>query len=204
MSTLAAVSQKNLTSPSQLPSNGVTKFWHPFGLGPLGEILQAFLHPQLYVRTYAYQYLQGRHALNAAGLWGHGLHASLPLLPFIQDNMVFNYLVYAFGWVSGLAIVALMIALLARVIWMSKKTSDVYSSQLVISLGAMFGLQNIYRVLNALGIVPLTGVDLPLLGINGVVLMTEFACLGVILSVYRRRNMVRRSSSHTKVSTDVE
>jgi cell division protein FtsW (lipid II flippase) len=167
----------------------------PLASGIGSARLQAYLHPQLYARTYAYQYIQGHKALTAAGPWGHGIHASLPLLPGIDGDMIFNYFVYAFGWVSGFVIVALIVALITRLIWMGRKTNDLYGQQLVFSIGVMLAIQFVYPVLMAFGILPLAAMGFPMFSTNGAVTITEFICVGVILSVYRRRNLLRRSSA---------
>ncbi|KRW90661.1 hypothetical protein SD51_13465 [Alicyclobacillus tengchongensis] len=162
------------------------------GLG--SHRLQAFLRPKLYAQTFAYQYVQGRKALSAAGLWGHGIHASLPMLPGIEDNMIFNYLVYVFGWIGGTVIVALMVALITRLIWMSRKTPDMYGQQLVFSIGMMLAIQFVYPILMALGILPLAGMGFPMFTTDGAVTIMEFISVGVILSVYRRRNLIRTNN----------
>ncbi|MFD1677943.1 FtsW/RodA/SpoVE family cell cycle protein [Alicyclobacillus fodiniaquatilis] len=166
--------------------------------------LKAYLHPQLYAHTAAYQYVQGRQALRDAGFWGHGLHASLPLLPGIQDEMVFNYAVYAFGWIGGISIVALALALLVRLVWMTTKTTDVYGTQLVVVVGVMLGIQFIYPVLMAFGVVPMVSVSFPMFGTDGCVTVVEFACLGVIMSIYRRRHIVRVANASQNVRIHVE
>lgn len=153
--------------------------------------LQAFLHPQFYAQTSAYQYMQGRKALTAAGLWGHGIHASLPLLPGVDGDMIFNYLVYTFGWIGGIVVVSLMVALITRLIWMSRKTPDMYGQRLVFSIGVMLAIQFLYPVLMALGFLPLAGMAFPMFSTSGGVTITEFMCVGVIMSVYRRKNLVR-------------
>jgi rod shape determining protein RodA len=155
--------------------------------------VQAFLHPEQYGHGESYQFVQGLPALKTAGLWGHGLHASLPFLPSIQSSMVFNYFVYSFGWISGISLVALMLGLVFRMVWIGRQTSDHRGAALVCGLGTALAVQFVYPVLMGLGIVPMLGVYMPMFGTSSAVSVVEMASLGLVLGVYRRRNISRRS-----------
>lgn len=152
--------------------------------------LQAFLHPNRYAHSYSYEYIQGRQALRAAGPWGHGIHASLPMLPFPQSTMMFSYFTFTFGWIAALAVVAVMLGLLYRVAHIVRKTRDDYGAALVTVLGAAIGVQIGYSILMAFGALPLMGMSIPLLSSNGTMSIVQLFCFGVMLSVYRRGTMM--------------
>lgn len=149
--------------------------------------LQGYLHPNRYAKSYSYEFIQGRHAIQTAGPWGHGFHVSLPYLPFPQSTEMLSYFTFSFGWIAAAGVVLVMLGLLYRVYHVVRKTRDGYGATLVVTLGAAIGIQIIYAILMAFGALPLMGVNMPLLASDGTVSIVQFFVFGIMLSVYRRR-----------------
>ena len=62
---------------------------------------------------------------------------------------------------------------------------------LIIGLGALFVFKFAYSIGMSLGLLPLTSVMLPFISYGGTGLLVQLAALGIIYSVYRRKDMVR-------------
>ncbi|MFF2889702.1 FtsW/RodA/SpoVE family cell cycle protein [Paenibacillus sp. NPDC057967] len=141
-----------------------------------------------------YQTVRSIEAIQSGGMWGQGLGAPYTRLPFSHSEMMYSYLVYSLGWVFGAAIALLILAFIVRIVRMGFKTNDFYGRGLVIGLCAVFGIRLFWNLLMCLGLLPIMGIELPFLHLSSVSVL-EFALVGLMLSVYRRKDMVGCSAT---------
>jgi len=73
-------------------------------------------------------------AIRTAGFWGQGFTFPTHTLPEIHTNMVFTYLVFTFGWLAGLAVLALTILLIIRLVRLCGQVKDLYGRLLSLTL----------------------------------------------------------------------
>ncbi|MFD0589649.1 FtsW/RodA/SpoVE family cell cycle protein [Paenibacillus sp. GCM10027627] len=130
--------------------------------------------------------------IREGGLWGNGVGLALDRLPLIETEMLFSYLVYSFGWFLGAAIALAAFMFILRIIRMALQVQDEYGKWLLIGISTIFALKLLWNLLMCLGISPFIAVSLPLLqwGSSSVV---EFALVGLMLSVHRRKDMIGRN-----------
>jgi cell division protein FtsW (lipid II flippase) len=97
----------------------------------LMERITAFLHPYQSPGGSGYQIIGSIKAIHSAGWWGHGFATPNRRLPFIYSDSVFPYVVYCFGWIAGLAIVAAVIWFLLQImsLLLTLKDEDVFGGQ---------------------------------------------------------------------------
>lgn len=141
-----------------------------------------------------FQTVRSVEAIQSGGMWGHGLAVPNNRLPSESSEMMYSYLIYSLGWVFGAAIALLILAFIIRIVRMGFKTSDFYGRGLVIGLCAVFGIRLVWNLLMCLGVLPIMGIELPFLHLSSVSIL-EFALIGLMLSVYRRKDMVGRSAN---------
>ncbi|WP_182914484.1 FtsW/RodA/SpoVE family cell cycle protein [Paenibacillus sp. 1011MAR3C5] len=139
-----------------------------------------------------FQSVRSVEAIQSGGMWGHGLAIPNNRLPHQSNEMMYSYLIYSLGWVFGAAIALLILAFIVRIVRMGFKTNDFYGRGLVIGLCAVFGIRLVWNLLMCLGVLPIMGIELPFLHLSSVSVL-EFALVGLMLSVYRRKDMVGRS-----------
>ncbi|USB32238.1 FtsW/RodA/SpoVE family cell cycle protein [Paenibacillus sp. YPG26] len=139
-----------------------------------------------------------REAVHSAGWWGRGLGAPLKELRFLQSDSIVTYLLYSFGWFAGIVIAVATIMLIHRMLAAYKRVDDQYGKSLVLIIMIMLGARLLYGLVMATGYVPILGVSFPFVGYGGSHLLIEFAAIGLLLSVYRRKDLIRAAS--TRVS----
>ncbi|WP_239257343.1 FtsW/RodA/SpoVE family cell cycle protein [Listeria ilorinensis] len=127
--------------------------------------------------------------LSEAGWFGKGLHNGLTL-PEAHTDFVFPFLVYSFGWVFGIILCLLLFVFILRISLNAFKTRDLYGRILAIGGAALFLVPTCWNILMGLGIVPVMVVPLPFISYGGSMLLVYSALLGLILNVYRRKDIV--------------
>ncbi|MFM9279906.1 FtsW/RodA/SpoVE family cell cycle protein [Paenibacillus jiagnxiensis] len=155
------------------------------------ERLAAFFLPYNDQNGAGYNYVQIDEAIHSAGWWGHGFASVMNRLPFIHSDNVFTYIVYSFGWLAGAVILLTVVMFIYQLIRVALSVQDNYGKMLIIGLGALFSFKFTYSIGMSLGLLPLTSVMLPFISYGGTGLLVQLAALGIIYSVYRRKDMVR-------------
>ncbi|MBW7456340.1 FtsW/RodA/SpoVE family cell cycle protein [Paenibacillus sepulcri] len=150
--------------------------------------LTSFLSDDKFGAGYmTYQSLQ---AIHAAGWWGHGFAASNTHLPYQHSNMVFSYLIYSFGWAGGLIIAAVAVLFIVKIAELAISIRDEYGRRLVGLLLIVIGIEFVLPMLMAMGLAPNVEVLLPFLSYGNTLLLLHFGAVGLILTVYKRKNMI--------------
>lgn len=146
----------------------------------------------------AYMTMKSLSAIRSAGMWGQGLGAENPSLTYIYSDMLFTYLVYSLGWVAGIAIVTVVLMLAGRIAGIVTKLHDPYAKNIVIGLFSIIGVKFLWSIAMSVGLLPMTSMRLPFIGYGGTSTILEMAVIGVILSVYRRKDMIPRQAASTQ------
>lgn len=166
--------------------------WNDMNPYRLNYIWQRFAGLWSQGTDYNYQTLRSVEAIQSGGMWGQGLGVPNTRLPFSHSEMMYSYLVYSLGWVFGAAVALLILAFIFRIVRMGFQSADFYGRGLVIGLCAVFGIRLVWNLLMCLGLLPIMGIELPFLHLSSVSVL-EFALVGLMLSVYRRKDMVGQS-----------
>ncbi|MCT8138488.1 FtsW/RodA/SpoVE family cell cycle protein [Anaerobacillus sp. CMMVII] len=154
--------------------------------------LSAFINPNADPNGAGYMYITVRDILSQAGWFGNGLYNDLnfQLLPEAHTDFVFPYLVYSLGWAFGIALSLILLLFISRISKNAFKTKDLYGRLIVIAGAALFSVPTIWNILMGFGLVPIMGVSLPFISYGGSMLLFYTAFLGLILNVYRRKDIV--------------
>ncbi|WP_145027293.1 FtsW/RodA/SpoVE family cell cycle protein [Paenibacillus sp. Y412MC10] len=148
------------------------------------------LHSFLSEKDKDYQTLQTIGAIRSAGWTGHGFAAANETLPFIYDESMYPYLIYCFGWGAGIVIGLLVIGFMIRIWKMSVSIRDEYATCIFSAFIVVFGIRLLWPLLMAYGVVPIVGQSLPFVGYGGFTQVIDFCAMGLLLSIYRRKQML--------------
>ncbi|MBC2266400.1 FtsW/RodA/SpoVE family cell cycle protein [Listeria sp. FSL L7-0083] len=127
--------------------------------------------------------------LSKAGWFGNGLHNNLTI-PEAHTDFVFPFLVYSFGWAFGIFLCLLLLVFILRISLNAFKTRDLFGRLLIIGGAVLFTVPACWNILMGLGIVPIMVVPLPFISYGGSMLLVYASLLGLILNVYRRKDIV--------------
>lgn len=165
---------------------GMLFVWNdPYLLARIG----AALFPSQDPLGNGYMYMQQHAAVRSAGWLGHGFGAMPERLPLIHSDMLLPYLIYSFGWVAGLLLIGAVVWLLARLAHAVRVVREPYGKALFLVLSIVLALQLVYGLAMMSGRVMLVSLPFPFLS-YGSHLVMEFAAAGLLLGIYRRKDMI--------------
>ncbi len=127
-------------------------------------------------------------AIGSGGFFGVGIGNSVQAtgyLPEAINDSVFAIMGETFGFVGLMAILALFVALLMRLLKVMDHLVDIRLKLLVAGVFGWFGAHVILNVASMIGIFPLTGITLPLLSFGGTSMIFIAAALGLVFQLSR-------------------
>lgn len=150
----------------------------------------AFLNPHHDPIGSGYIYNQLARVTKVAGLWGQGFTFPTHTLPEVHTDFALAYLIYTFGWMGGLLIVALAASLICLMVKVAREVKEPFGKLLVGGLTVIFATHLGWSVLMTVGLAPTMWVSLPFISYGGSQIIVNMATMGLVLSVYRRKNLV--------------
>lgn len=136
----------------------------------------------------AYHIQHAKIALGTGFLFGVGIGNSVQAtgyLPEAINDSVFAILGETFGFVGLIALMALFVALLLRLLKVMDHLVDIRLKLLTAGVFGWFGAHVILNIAAMIGIFPLTGITLPLLSFGGTSMIFITAALGLIFQLSR-------------------
>jgi rod shape determining protein RodA len=151
--------------------------------------LTAFLHPTDNPREQGYQINQSLAAVGSGGKTGRGNQATQTKLDFLPEHhtdFVFSVVGETYGFVGA----ALVLSLFALLIWRSLRiltmAKNLYGTLIAGGITAMLMFQVFVNVGMTIGIMPITGVPLPLVSYGGSSVIVTFLAIGLLQSIHAR------------------
>lgn len=150
--------------------------------------LAAFLNPWESPLAEGYQLIQSFYSLGSGGLFGVGLFNSRQkylFLPFAESDFIFSVIGEELGFVGCVAVVAVFVLIIARIVKISLTASDSFGCYLAAGVAALIGIQTAVNIAVVSGSIPPTGLPLPFVSSGSSSLIVFCAAVGFTLSVKR-------------------
>ena len=130
------------------------------------------------------QVAEGLWGLASGGFWGQGLgNGSTHFIPAFHTDMILESIGEQMGFVGIFIIILLLAILLRRTIVVGYETSHPFTFYLCLGIAVVTAIQFVIISLGSTGIIPLTGVTVPLLSYGKVSMILNLAAFGIILSI---------------------
>jgi rod shape determining protein RodA len=160
--------------------------------------LTAFLHPSDDPNNVGYQQNQSKIAIGSGEKTGRGVNASETrdhFLPEHGTDFVFASVGEQYGFVGA----ALVLALYALIIWRALRiltmAKNLFGSLVAGGILAMFMFQVFVNAGMTVGIMPITGVTLPLMSYGGSSVLATLLAVGLLQSIYVQARAAAASKS---------
>ena len=141
--------------------------------------------------TYAFNVEQAQIAIGNGGLRGQGLFEGTQtrsdLVPEQQTDFIFTVAGEELGLRGAALLLGLYAVLLFRIWRTAQIAATPFERLLCTGVFAMFLFQMFQSVGMTMGMMPVTGIPLPLVSYGGSSMLTSMAALGLVAGVYRRR-----------------
>jgi rod shape determining protein RodA len=149
--------------------------------------LTAFLHPTTNAQKEGYQQEESKIAIGSGQKTGRGANASQTRLNYVPEDHT-DFVFAAVGEQYGFAGAALLLLLYALLIWRALRilvmSKDLFGSLVAAGVTAMLMFQVFVNVGMTIGIMPITGVTLPLMSYGGSSVITTLLAVGLLQSIY--------------------
>ncbi len=148
--------------------------------------LKAVLYPQIEPKGISYHLQQSLIAIGSGGLFGRGLGLSgqkFFYLPEVFSDSIFSIIAEELGFIGATLIIFLFFLFIFRGLKLAKNSPDLFSQLVIVGIVSWFGFQFFIHLGSMLGILPLTGVPLPLISYGGSAMSMNLAALGLLINI---------------------
>ena len=162
------------------------------------ERLTAFLHPSDDPADSSYQINQALIAVGSGGKTGRGDDATQTnqgFLPERHTDFIFAVVGERFGFVGAAFLLSLYALLIWRALRIMTLSKNLYGSMIAGGIAAMLMFQVFVNVGMNLGIMPITGIPLPLMSSGGSSVIVTFLALGLLQSIYVQAQLTSKRGS---------
>jgi rod shape determining protein RodA len=153
--------------------------------------INAFIDPDSDPRGSGYQIRQSLIAVGSGGLYGKGANQGTQtqgdFLPIPYTDFIFAAFCEEHGFLGALGVLLLYFLILMRLIQNAQTASDLPGSFIVMGIVAVILFQIAVNVGMVVGLMPVTGIPLPLMSYGGSSILFTFLALGIVMNIRMRR-----------------
>jgi rod shape determining protein RodA len=153
--------------------------------------INSFINPDTDPRGSGYQIKQSLIAVGSGGLWGKGANKGTQtqgdFLPIPYTDFIFAAFCEEHGFVGGIGILVLYFLILTRLIQNAQQASDMPGTFIIMGIVAVVLFQITVNIGMVVGLMPVTGIPLPLMSYGGSSILFTFLSLGIVMNIRMRR-----------------
>lgn len=149
-----------------------------------------FLNSEKVADGAGYQVLQIQELMSSAG-WFGGNKSIQQFIPEAHTDFAFVSITYHYGWIAAIFLTLILLLVLTRVIIATQQVRDYFGKLLIIGSLSLLLFQMVSNIGMAFGFFPLTSMSLPFISYGLVPILLNAILIGVVLSVYRRKDLSR-------------
>lgn len=157
--------------------------------------LLVFLDPYRYRHDEGWNVIQSMIAIGSGSFFGKGLfggsQTQLNFLPARHTDFIFSVIGEEFGFIGGLIVLGLFAVVLWRGVRIMLAAKDMTGALLAAGFVTLLFVHVLINVGMTLGVMPITGLPLPLISYGGTSVMVTFIAVGLVLNVGLRRHKIR-------------
>ncbi len=152
--------------------------------------LVTFVNPEADPLGAGYQIIQSKVAIGSGKFWGKGFMEGTQthrgFLPEQHTDFIFSVLGEEFGFFGAIVVLVLFWLLIVRLFYLTKKVTSPFGKLVIGGVGAVVVFQVIVNVGMTTGVMPVTGLPLPLISYGGSSLLTMLLLLGLATGMASR------------------
>ena len=142
-------------------------------------------NPELDVENVGMQALMSRDTIASGGFFGQGLFGGSLYedLPASHTDFIFSTVCEKFGFIGGFVVVATLVVMAFRLIWISRKCRDGVGKLICGGISAIIILQTLENLWMCVAAVPVIGITLPFVSYGGSSMLAMYMIMGLAHSV---------------------
>lgn len=142
-------------------------------------------------RDEGYHLQQSKQAIAAGGLWGYGFgkgpYIRYDYLPERHNDFIFGAIAHQFGLIGCVVMLLLYGVIIAAAMEIAWLNTDAFGRLIAAGIGAMFAVEVLVNVNMTLGLMPITGLTLPLVSYGGSSMIVHMIAIGLLNNIGRNR-----------------
>jgi rod shape determining protein RodA len=190
---LAGIGSKLIISIATLLALSFPILWH-FMHGYQRARVLTFLNPARDPLGNGYHIIQSKIAIGSGGLFGkgwlHGTQSHLHFIPEHATDFIFAVCGEELGLIGCLALLAILLYIVGRGLYISNQAQDTFTRLLSGSLILTFFVSFFINIGMVTGILPVVGLPLPLVSYGGSSMISLMASFGIIMSIHTHRKLL--------------
>ncbi len=153
--------------------------------------LTAFASPDTDPKGSGYQIRQSLIAVGSGGIWGKGANKGTQtqgdFLPIPYTDFIFAAFCEEHGFLGALGVLLLYFLILVRLIENAQMAADPPGTLIIMGIAAVLLFQVAVNIGMCVGLMPVTGIPLPLMSYGGSSVLFTFLALGMVMNIRMRR-----------------
>ena len=153
--------------------------------------LTAFMNPDSDPQASGYQIRQSLIAVGSGGLWGKGANKGTQtqgdFLPIPYTDFIFAAFCEEHGFIGAIGVLLLYFLIMMRLIQNAQTAADPPGSLIVMGVAGVLLFQIAVNIGMCVGLMPVTGIPLPLMSYGGSSIIYMFLALGIVMNIRMRR-----------------
>lgn len=149
----------------------------------------SFLSPTQDPQGIGFHVIQSMIAVGSGQLLGRGLgrgtQSRLQFLPEFRTDFIFAFIAEELGFLGSIIVILLYSIIFIMLFKLLNKVGDRFGELIIIGVMAMMFFQICVNIGMNIGLLPITGITLPLLSYGGSSIVTTILSLGLVASVAR-------------------
>ncbi|MEZ4103585.1 MAG: rod shape-determining protein RodA [Candidatus Paceibacterota bacterium] len=158
--------------------------------------LKTFIDPLSDVQNTGYNAYQSTIAVGSGKVFGkgvgYGTQSRLKFLPEYETDFIFAAFSEEWGFIGSVTVLFLYLLIVWRIIWQSIYGATNFEMLFGVGVAVMIMSHVIINVGMNIGLMPVTGINLPFMSYGGSHLLTSFIALGILSSMNRDRRIIHR------------
>jgi rod shape determining protein RodA len=168
---------------------GTSYFWG--GLKPYQqERILTFFDPTRDQFGSGYQAIQSKVAIGSGGLFGteylQGTQKGLAFLPERHTDFIFSVVGEELGFVGAVLLIGIYLVIILKGLEIARKARKSFSSQVAIGVTIYFAFHVLVNIAITTGLLPVTGLPLPVMSYGGSNLVVSAFMLGLLVNIGSR------------------
>jgi rod shape determining protein RodA len=152
--------------------------------------IYGWLSPHEYASSYGYQLTQAMMGIGSGQITGWGFNKGRQVqsgkIPEAHTDFIFSVIGEEFGFIGTSILISLYFILIYRIMVIALGSYNLLGVYICTGVIGLFAFQVFQNIAMTIGLMPVTGLTLPLVSYGGSALLTNMMALGLVLSVHIR------------------
>ncbi|WP_245645038.1 rod shape-determining protein RodA [Peribacillus loiseleuriae] len=151
------------------------------------ERIYGWLSPEEFASSYGYQLTQAILGIGSGRMAGSGFNQGTQVqsgkIPEAHTDFIFSVVGEEFGFIGSSILISLYFILIYRITVIAFNSNHLFGTYICAGVIGLITFQIFQNISMTIGLMPVTGIALPLLSYGGSALLTNMIALGLVLSV---------------------